>query len=391
MQIVFFRYLPLTQKIVDDFYMKEIVSFGYDVDYWDITPLFFSNQDSVENYIPSEEEKINVKYVKTRKEFNSLLKKYHSALFISLMSFGPKLIWMFHSLKRFGCRTAVFSYYPLPLHVASGPLKEKLLDMRKVVNGLYTRISIFFAIKLGYIKLYDYVFKGGTQGWKGIGSIKLDYLKKATFFEVNNWDYDKFLRSSLTINNENFIVFLDEYYPFHPDALMLGQGSVDPEQYFKDINKVFTAVESFYGMPVVIAAHPKALKYKEHNYFGGREVRFNSTLDLVARASYVLAHDSLSIGFAIMCKKPLIFIDSMEIMIKLPQNSKSITAFANYFYSPLIYPDKLQDTNFPKNKELNAESGKVYENMITGYMTTLKGNRTNVELLEGYLKTIFKQ
>lgn len=389
MHIVFFRYLPLTQKIIEDFYMKELVSFGYEVDYWDISSLFFPEQNGVERYIPRDEEKINIKYIKSRRELKSLFKKNNDALFISMMSFGPKLIWVFHNLKRFGCRTAVFSYYPLPLHVGLGSKKQRLLDLRRIVNGLYTRFSVFLSVRLRYIKLYDYVFMGGRNGWRGIGVVKQDYLKNTKFYEVNNWDYDKFLAARLTVNKEHFIVFLDEYYPFHPDVLLNGKSTVAPERYFDDLNKVFSAIEDYYGMPVVIAAHPKALKYKDDNYFCGREVFFNSTLELVSKASFVLAHDSLSIGYAVMCKKQLIFINSNEIRRGLPHNYETIMFFSNYFHSPLLFAEDIKTEKLNKSPEISSEVSSVYEGMIEGYMSTLKEPKQNIVLLKSYLQEIF--
>ena len=43
-KIIFVRYVPLTKKIVEDFYMRDLIGFGYKVEYWDITKLFW-NQD----------------------------------------------------------------------------------------------------------------------------------------------------------------------------------------------------------------------------------------------------------------------------------------------------------------------------------------------------------
>ena len=40
-KIVFFRYLPLTKKIVEDFCMADLAISGYSIEYWDITSLFF--------------------------------------------------------------------------------------------------------------------------------------------------------------------------------------------------------------------------------------------------------------------------------------------------------------------------------------------------------------
>lgn len=387
--IVFFRYLPLTKKVRDDFYMNDLVFMGYRVEYWDLTRVFYHSFQEIEEYVPDVKEGIYVRHITRKSDLANIVNKNKGSLFVSLMTFEPKLIWIFRIFKRNNCITSVFSYCPLPLDVNSGAPISKSVDIKRILKGLYYRVAIFCSFKFGYILPYDYVFTGGRNGWKGIGSMKPNYLKNTRFFEVNNWDYDKFIALRLIVNKEPFIVFLDEYYPFHPDVLMNGKRTVTPERYFDDLNKVFSAIEVFYGMPVVIAAHPKALKYKDNNYFCGREVCFNSTLELVSRASFVLAHDSLSIGYAVMCKKQIIFINSNEIKSNLPHNYNTIISFSKFFHSPLIFADDINTERLSKTSEISPEVSRVYEEMVEDYMSSLKEPQQNVVLLKSYLQEIF--
>ena len=388
-KIVFFRYLPLTRKVKEDFYMSEMASWGYDVEYWDMTTLFFNKQDVLESYQPTVEDKIKLIYILKRKDFVNLIINNKDALYVSLMSFGPKLIWIFRLFKKYNCKNSVFSFQPLPLEMNTGVTVEKILNIKRLWLGITSRISVWMFLKIGLIRPYTYVFKGGKYGWRAIGLLQLKNLTKTIFYEVNYWDYDKFLKAGLTITKDPFIVFLDEYYPFHPDIYMFGQVTVDAVKYYSDLNRVFSAIEDFYGMPVVIAAHPKALKYTENNYFEGREVRFNSTLELVSKSSLVLAHDSLSIGFAIMCKKPLVFVNSYEIRDKIPESWSFIRHFSQYFHSPVLLADEINVDVLSKSTALPVEVEKIYDKMIEDYMTTLKEPLTNDILIRSYLSDIF--
>lgn len=36
-KIIYIRYIPLTRKIYDDFYMQDVIANGIEVEYWDIS------------------------------------------------------------------------------------------------------------------------------------------------------------------------------------------------------------------------------------------------------------------------------------------------------------------------------------------------------------------
>ena len=48
-KVVFFRYLPLTKKVYQDFYMKELMDAGLNVEYWYL-PFILDTPKDVENY-----------------------------------------------------------------------------------------------------------------------------------------------------------------------------------------------------------------------------------------------------------------------------------------------------------------------------------------------------
>ena len=88
-------------------------------------------------------------------------------------------------------------------------------------------------------------------------------------YNINYFDYDDFLSTKFSqrIIPEKYCVFHDEYLPHHPDFSMLGINTVDEKLYYKDLNIFFNLIEETYKVKVVIAAHPKAEKYKSFNLF----------------------------------------------------------------------------------------------------------------------------
>lgn len=392
-KIVFFRYLPLTEKVKEDFLMVELSRAGYIVEYWDITSMYEYSITDVEKYVPQNYENITVHEIHSKQELKYYISHNTDALFISLMTFEWKLIKIFHYFKKFQCSTAVFSYWPLPLLHGKNTKKIKaiLFNYKRAKDAFLNKVFLPSAMHLGYFKTYDYCFKAGTQGWKGIGYIKIEQLRNIHFFEINNWDYDRFVSADLEIKKDPFIVFLDEYYPFHPDALLFGGTTVSYSQYYSDINKVFSAIEEKYGIPVVVAAHPKAMRYKDKNYFEGRKIYFNTTLELVSKASLVIAHDSLSICYAIICKKKIVFVNSNEIKNKLYENYLEICHLASFLNSPIVFADSIKLSDLPESFELDNKVKIIYDGMKKKYMSTLETKEKNVDLITKYIGCIFKQ
>src|SRR3989338_8327984 len=133
-------------------------------------------------------------------------------------------------------------------------------------------------------------------------------------------DYDLYLahqqRREKPLVEGDYVVFLDEGWPFHPD-FHLTDGPQNPfrspEEYYDEVNRLLKIIEQKLQLKVVIAAHPKAPYENMPNLFEGRMVLKGKTVDLVAHAKCVLCHGSASMNFAVMFRKPLIFLLPMKV------------------------------------------------------------------------------
>lgn len=139
-------------------------------------------------------------------------------------------------------------------------------------------------------------------------------------------DYERFLKENKTPCqvDESLCVFLDSYIPYHPDMSFMGaSGSIDPQKYYRKLCCFFDYLEQTYHYHVVIAAHPRS-RYHEHpDCFGGREVIKGKTVSLVRASGLVLGDASASTSFAVLYKKPIIFL-MMDMLKphKIYENSK---------------------------------------------------------------------
>jgi hypothetical protein len=111
------------------------------------------------------------------------------------------------------------------------------------------------------------------------------------------------------------IVFLDSPIADGSDWVALGrQPLVSADDYYPQMRKVFSEIEKAAGKEIVIAGHPN---HKDQVDFaqamGGRDVVFNSTAQLIRDSVLVISHGSTAISFAVLARKPLVFLNSKEL------------------------------------------------------------------------------
>ena len=76
----------------------------------------------------------------------------------------------------------------------------------------------------------------------------------------------------------------------------------------------FKTFEKKTGLKIKFAAHPKSLKKNVAKYSLDLDYSIGNTEELVKNSSLVLLHSSTSISYAILFKKPIIFLTSNELM-----------------------------------------------------------------------------
>ncbi len=127
---------------------------------------------------------------------------------------------------------------------------------------------------------------------------------------VHNKDYDEYLiskREGKTVS-EKYIVFLDSATEGSEDAKKSGLRPIYPNSqiYYERLCRVFAKVEKMYGLPVVVAAHPKCEYHGDE--FGGRQIVYYETERLVREARLVITHISVAVDYIILYHKPYLFL-----------------------------------------------------------------------------------
>ena len=231
-----------------------------------------------------------------------------------------------------------------------------------------------------------------------LGKIRyLSFKKKKTFFSSNAFvcglkglkhnsigvktkiikshsrEYDIHIRSKFSKrsikNKSKYTVFLDQYLPFHTDAILFKNfnSKVSEEKYFPALNKFFSLFEEYTKTKIIIAAHPKSNYNKtSKNFWYGRPFFKDKTYELIKNSSYVLAHQSTALSYAVILKKPIFFLTSNEYMKSY--DSFTVHGYAKYFKQPLFNIDDIKENDFKSNlKKIDQKTYKKYFNDYIKY------------------------
>ncbi|QLC67474.1 hypothetical protein LPB248_14530 [Flavobacterium sp. LPB0248] len=367
-KVIYINYQPITSKYYSDYYIDKCIENGIDVEYWDVSKWYFP-----EVVFNSDFDFKNIIYIKSSKEFKKQLsiQVLGSTFFVTNITYEFRAIKLFLDLSSLNCKKAFFArgMHPLPETAKSRKLSKIILsfNFRKLLVVIENRIALLMK-KVNLVKPYDYIFRAGSSGGLTIG-YGSDYdLGFGKIREINYFDYDKYqtIDNSELLIEGKYCLFIDQYLASHPDIAICGLENVNPKQYYFELNNYFDYIELKYRVTVVIAAHPKAVDYITSNPFFGRKIVFNKTCELVKDAEFVMTHHSTAISFPILFKKPIIFLNSLEIKRAMPFLYDLTNFLANYLNTEVV-----DLNNFEDNKELNLNVNlEIYNNYKYKFLTS---------------------
>lgn len=385
-KVIYIRFIPLTAKIYDDFYFQQVMEAGIAVEYWDISKLFFEEVSQLEDSSHLCTTLHFTSYSQLEERIDSTDRD--RTLFISIMTLDGGQRKLYRLFTKYNCFLGIIGRNMFPLYYS----KSKSL-FERILNVTPSKLMTFVDNKLlsrdmqrGKIKGFDIVFLGGRFGWKGIGNIGKEQVMRAENIKINSDDYDLYLKikgSKDRLVEGEYILFLDEYLPLHPDVELLKMNIITPEEYYPQLNAYFDRVEKQFGMPVVIAAHPKALRYKEEDFFCGREVYFGKSALLSKDAHFIIAHDTTSINYPVAFGKRLHLITSDNIANGVKSVHLNVLSFAKYLGCHVQYFDR-PDEAINVVEEVDTERYTAYKyDFQTSYETE---NTLSEFIFVNYLK-----
>jgi hypothetical protein len=312
-RIVFIDEVPLSQRLYDRYGIGILRDAGFDVEIWDCIPFLVPRLAAVPVADPLCFD--GIRHIESGREARARIER-EPATTVFVVDIGYRLeSWrLFRELSRGGRLFGIQLFDAQP----PGPIGRKEKTARWVNtlfrSPLQAAATLFRRLPPASVGIGApaFVLSGGRQS---VDPFRYPFPEPRARVRAHALDYDTFLREASERSGEGepktspYAVFLDEFWPFHPDVLYGGMPfPVAADDYYPKLVRMFERVETELGLPVVVAAHPKSYYERLPQYFGHREILRGRTCRLVRDASLVLAHDSAALNFAVLYRKPTVFL-----------------------------------------------------------------------------------
>ncbi len=390
--ILFLITQPLNTRNYERFGMKEMEKLGYKVYIWDLTFIdhpFYHNQRDTSGEIPHNNLTIFNNKENLFKNLYSLEKgKY---LVISYLKLSYKTV----SFYRYLSNNFIFGVYPFGLMPAEkqrqsffkkiNNKQKNLFNQKLSISDLFLKFLLkFLNNKLLLIKDCNFYISSGS-------ALKSNRLigKKSKIVPACTNDYNNHLkkRNYPKIINTNYVLFLDEFLPFHSDYLMEGISKLpNPSYYYYHLENFFKLVKNKTNLEIVVAAHPKSDYENYPEYFKNQKIIKGKTDVLVRDSNFVICHGSASISYAIIYKKPIILTTMQSLESSLPRTYYDYKALSKSISKEQLTLDNINLENVDLNKYLSIDQ-KVYKTYLHKYIKNKDAKNLNSwEILNEYIK-----
>ncbi len=355
-KVIYVAIVRLTDKMAADWHIDYLIERGVQVEYWDIVALLREEH--------SEHGARNPPWLHVFRTFDEVeerlrLPENRAAFYVMLVSYTGALARIFRLLSRYDCRMVRFASGALP--------QDSAFKWRKIAAWLATPVRLAQEIaarvkaaslrRLKLVKPFAITFAAGEVP---MGADNYT----ARVVPINFFDYDRYMEARAgrggVLVQGRYAVFLDSNLPYHSDLEFCGYRHIDPLAYYGSLNRFFGLLERQHGIRVVIAAHPRA------NYdaatFEGRPIYRLATAELVRDAEFVLAHTSTAISYAVLNRKPLVFIYTAGMAAAYERwFIREMRCFADYLDAAICNVDAAAETERLAVRAVNLASYERYK------------------------------
>ena len=288
-----------------------LINRGIDVEVWDLTP--FLRPEYFQNYTPPDPVDFDKYFlIDEKNHVEDLISELSDRdIVFCITGTDEKNMVLYHHLSKNSIKYGFVILGVLPKRKSSFLYKtERLLKNPSLVKRKIFKRNRNDAARIEPAHVCIVGGLGAIHAGRHLIGERTNIIKTHAF------DYDRYLEAEhddrIECNHpEGYAVFLDEYTPYHPEQV-LSNREVGPdciaEEYYPPLNDFFNYIEEKLGLKLIIAAHPRAHYNALNNPFGGRKFVFGKTAGLVKYSKLVLAHCSTSLNFAILYKKPVMFL-----------------------------------------------------------------------------------
>ena len=352
-KIIFLSGIPTSKIVGEKFGILWFKNNGYDVDFWDITKLFW-HKSSINQYFSGNDDfKFNFEntfQISNKKDFIEHLKVLKSNTIICFLSFHTHNdFWILRLLKKYNV-----NYYVgprMPIYKTNNLEKGKKDLIKEIIRS--ENIKKLFSYRFFMNKINEFLFQNTSYFKKPLfvassGKVgKTEELKrsKADSF-VSILSTDIMWKKPIRIINYKYGVFIDDTILFSPDIALNNKYPrgicLNSDGYQKNMSKIFNLIEKEYSLRIIISASGK-YKYKNKNTYGGREIIYERTHDLLSFSEIAIAHTSTAIFQTLLYPQLLLLLKDENIVERKNNGVDILGNFLNI---------KVQDTQLFSLKDL---------------------------------------
>lgn len=232
---------------------------------------------------------------------------------------------------------------------------------------------------------YKVVFTAGKISEK-------KYISKNTkIIKIHHYDFEKFKEAKPFKFSKKYGVFLSpatfnpDVYDRNPGYLNKLGGNFNNKIYLKNINKFLHSIEKISRNKILVAQHPKDDENLEKLI--GFKCFKNKTSELVKNSEFVLCFDSISFQYAILSKKPIIFLTSEYLA---PLVKRDILTISDFFKKdPIAIEDKISSTKFKKSLLFKLSIYKKYIKLFLSNTDKKKQNKKRSKIISDYIEKFY--
>lgn len=317
-RIIYLHEHHFSQRYFKVFGFPELIANGFTLQIWNFMP-FLANEEFQKDVPPDTYVAENHLYFQTSSDaVREIGRLPRDSVIFSGIHYNPRTLSLYRAIGQTGLKTFSFLAMALPL----GTMPQKYSSQAKIQRLTLSTVKdrLFYSMPysaLG-VKPVDFVLAQGGKYFRH----GYPWGEKSEVVWAHSFDYDEYLveRTKPHKADKNTCVFLDEYAPLHPDNTAANLSRVPMERYYEQMRSFFDHIERHCGVRVIIAAHPRSHYEDLPGIFGERTIIRGKTAELVRNAGFVIVHQSMSLNFAVLFEKPLIFLVTDDYLHHLAED-----------------------------------------------------------------------
>lgn len=270
--------------------------------------------------------------------------------------------FVFQLFKKYNIKYVVFINTNTFFHLQSGKIR------RKYIRGG----NLSYIVGLTWGKMQQWFNKLAIDIQKPWSSIfgSLNDALVSNYPEPNggityfhNHNYEKLIPILTSEKQEQYIVFLDQYLPWHNETQSFDKWNMNAESYYGKIKRLLEKVSGQTGKVPIIATHPKAQKGKIEPFVGNIQVVYGETPQTILKSKICLLHSSTSLDQAILLQKEIVFVTCDEILNSPIEIGTQL--MAQEFKKPCLVIEEYINNNRAAIEPYSAIDEKRYYRYIT--------------------------